>query len=125
MERDDEEAEVNELERQLEKAERVKRAEERVRRRHGRAEAKDNVVACRLDGTTLAAIDSLVEAGVRPNRADAAAWLISVGLDAHKELLDQIADTVVKIRQLREDAASKAREYTAGRPEPAPAQPEE
>lgn len=119
MERDDEEeAEISALERQLEKAERVKRAKERVRRRQRGAEAKDNVVACRLDGTTLTAIDSLVEAGVRPNRADAAAWLISVGLDAHKELLDQIADTVVQIRQLREDAASKARQYTTDRNDP-------
>ncbi|HVX46461.1 MAG TPA: hypothetical protein VHC49_21385 [Mycobacteriales bacterium] len=114
----DDEAEVSEIERQLEKAERVKRAEERVKRRQRNAEAKDNVVACRLDGTTLAAIDSLVEAGVRPNRADAAAWLISVGLDAHKDLLDDIAETVAQIKQLREDAASKAREFTTGRKNP-------
>lgn len=108
MGNDDDEAEVARIERDLRKAARVSRARERVRE----GQTKDNVVACRLDNGTLAAVDTLVEAGVRSTRADAAAWLISVGLDANRELLAEITDTVTEIRQLRERAVAKARRFT-------------
>ena len=44
---------------------------------------KDNVVMCRLDDAALDAIDTLVEARIRPTRSAAAAWLIQAGIDAH------------------------------------------
>lgn len=109
----DEEAEVTRIERDLRRAARVSRAEQRLREK-----SKDNVVACRLDNDTLAAVDTLVEAGVRTTRADAAAWLISVGLEANRELLAELTDTVAEIRRLRETAANKARRYATGQDEP-------
>src|SRR5205823_2445433 len=41
---------------------------------------KNNVITCRLDDATLDALDTLVEAGVRSTRSDAAAWLIGAGI---------------------------------------------
>jgi len=66
-------------------------------------------VACRLDNETLAAVDTLVEAGVRANRADAAAWLIRVGSEANRDLLTTSAGTVTEIRRLL--YAGKARRH--------------
>lgn len=109
--KDDDDFDINQIERDLWKAEQVRQAQERVQQRARRSEGKDNVVACRLDNETLAAVDTLVEAGVRANRADAAAWLIGVGLEAHRELLDDISGTVAEIRRLRQDAAAKARRH--------------
>lgn len=85
-----------------------RRAERRERRSRG-ARGRDNVVSCRLDDTTLEAVDTLVEAGVRPTRADAVTWLIEVGLEANRELVEELGDTVAQIRRLRQDAASKAK----------------
>jgi hypothetical protein len=110
---DDDNFDIAQIERDLWKKEQVDRARERVQQRARKAEGKDNVVACRLDNETLAAVDTLVEAGVRANRADAAAWLIGVGLEAHRDLLDDIADTVAEIRRLREDAAGRARQHAS------------
>src|SRR5579875_997522 len=84
--KEDDNFDINQIERDLWRAEQVNQARARVQQRARRAESKDNVVACRLDNETLAAVDTLVEAGVRANRADAAAWLIGVGLEAHRDL---------------------------------------
>lgn len=92
---------------------RAQRSERRTRDRNRDrgSRSKDNVVACRLDNDALEAVDTLVEAGVRSTRADAAAWLIGVGLEAHRELLDDLTQTVAEIRRLRQDAASKAQRF--------------
>ncbi|HEX5546335.1 MAG TPA: Clp protease N-terminal domain-containing protein, partial [Ktedonobacterales bacterium] len=45
---------------------------------------KNNVVTCRLDDAAVDALDALVEAGIRSTRSDAAAWLISAGIEAHR-----------------------------------------
>lgn len=90
------------------------RREERRERRSRGAPGRDNVVSCRLDDTTLEAVDTLVEAGVRATRADAVTWLIEVGLEANHELVEELADTVAQIRRLRQDAASKAQGRTGG-----------
>lgn len=103
------------LERSLRQADRVQRAVERASR------GKDNVLACRLDNETLDAVDTLVEAGVRSTRADAAAWLIGVGLEANKALLDELSQTVAEIRRLRKEATDKAQRLT--RPDTEPAAP--
>ena len=67
-----------------------------------------NVVTCRLDDVTLDALDTLVAAGIRPTRSDAAAWLIRCGLEANRPLLQRVSATVAEIRRLRLEAQSLA-----------------
>lgn len=69
---------------------------------------KSNVVMCRLDGDDLNALDTLIEAGVRTTRSDAAAWLIRAGIQANGQLFDSVRDKVAQIRQLREEARGLA-----------------
>jgi hypothetical protein len=66
------------------------------------------VVSCRIDSADLAAIDLLVEAGIRSTRSDAAQWLIHAGVAANKSLFDQVKGTVDEIRRLREQARETA-----------------
>ncbi len=68
------------------------------------AETKGNVITCRVTDRDLAAIDTLIEAGIRSTRSDAAAWLIGAGIDAHGDLFDKLHVTIDQIRQLRADA---------------------
>lgn len=63
--------------------------------------AKSNVIACRVDKRDLAAIDALIEAGIRSTRSDAAAWLIHTGIEANKVLFEKVEGTVAEIRRLR------------------------
>ena len=69
---------------------------------------KSNVVMCRLDDDDLNAIDTLIEAGVRTTRSDAAAWLIRAGIHANGPLFDSVRDKVTQIRLLREEARTLA-----------------
>lgn len=80
---------------------------------------KENVVACRVDSADLQAIDILVEAGIRPTRSEAAAWLIHAGIEAQQALLAELRSTVAEIRRLREQAQATAQRH-AGAPAPAP-----
>jgi ATP-dependent Clp protease ATP-binding subunit ClpA len=73
---------------------------------------KNNVVTCRLDDAAVDALDALVEAGIRSTRSDAAAWLISAGIEAHRELFDRVNTTVSEIRKLRLEARDIARQMT-------------
>jgi Clp amino terminal domain, pathogenicity island component len=84
-----------------------------------------NVVTCRVDDRDLDAIDALVEAGIRSTRSDAASWLISAGIDAHRELFERVYATVAEIRNLRAEAQSIAQQLAAGEQEPAPPEPGE
>ncbi len=68
------------------------------------AAPESNAVTCYLDNRTLDALDALVEAGAHPNRADAAAWLITAGLTANAPLLTHVRATVSEIRRLRAEA---------------------
>ena len=68
------------------------------------ADTKGNVITIRVTDRDLAAIDALIEAGIRTTRSDAASWLISTGIDAHKDLFDKLHATIDQIRQLRADA---------------------
>lgn len=78
---------------------------------------KNNVVTCRLDDAAVDALDALVEAGIRSTRSDAAAWLISAGIEAHRELFDRVNTTVNEIRKLRLEARDIARQVTEGTPD--------
>jgi ClpA/ClpB-like protein len=71
---------------------------------------KNNVVTCRLDDAALGALDALVEAGIRSTRSDAAAWLISAGIEAHRPLFERVNTTVDEIRKLRLEARDIARQ---------------
>jgi ATP-dependent Clp protease ATP-binding subunit ClpA len=71
---------------------------------------KSNVITCRLDDTTLNALDILIEAGVRSTRSDAAAWLIGAGIEAHRPLIARVTATVEEIRRLRDEARAIAGE---------------
>src|ERR671923_75074 len=77
---------------------------------------KDNVVTCRVDDVALNAIDALVEAGIRSTRSDAAAWLISSGIEANHDFFVQVYSTVAEIRRLREKAQALARSGPATPP---------
>ena len=68
------------------------------------AEARrSNVLSLRVDDRTLAAIDSLVEAGLFATRAESATWLLQAGVASNTELFDRINTTVSEIRRLREE----------------------
>ena len=81
---------------------------------------KANVITCRVDNRDLDAIDALVEAGIRSTRSDAASWLISAGIDAHRELFERVYATVAEIRNLRAEAQAIAQQLAAREQEPAP-----
>ncbi|HLI09490.1 MAG TPA: Clp protease N-terminal domain-containing protein [Ktedonobacteraceae bacterium] len=84
-------------------------------RAHQPPAPKSNVVTCRIDDRDLDAIDALIEAGIRNNRSDAASWLIHVGLEANKELIEKVYGTVAEIRRLRATAQTLAQEVTEGK----------
>ncbi|HLJ33344.1 MAG TPA: Clp protease N-terminal domain-containing protein [Ktedonobacteraceae bacterium] len=74
--------------------------------------AKNSVVTCRIIGSDLDAIDTLIEAGIRTTRSEAAAWLIHAGIEANKELLEQVYGTVAEIRRLRLTAQNLVQQST-------------
>jgi ATP-dependent Clp protease ATP-binding subunit ClpA len=65
---------------------------------------RDTVVSCRVADADLAAIDMLVEAGIRGTRSEAVQWLVHAGITAHKELFAKVQGTVGEIRRLRDEA---------------------
>jgi len=80
---------------------------------------RDTVISCRVGNDDLAAIDLLVEAGIRSTRSDAAQWLIHTGITANRQLFDQVKGTVDEIRRLRDQARDTAQRL-AGEGEPPP-----
>ena len=76
-------------------------------------ETRNNVITVRVNDRDLAAIDALVESGIRTTRSDAASWLIGVGVNANRQLLERIYATIEQIRQLRADAQALAQESGA------------
>jgi hypothetical protein len=79
--------------------------------------ARSNVVACRVDDAALAAVEALVEAGVRQTRSDAAAWLIQAGIEANADLFERVHRTAREIQRLREEVHAVARELAARGPQ--------
>jgi len=73
---------------------------------------KSNVVMCRLDDRALDALDTLIKAGVRTTRSDAAAWLIQAGIEANGPLFESVSATVAEIRRLRAEAQRRAHQIT-------------
>jgi Arc/MetJ-type ribon-helix-helix transcriptional regulator len=66
-------------------------------------EGRENVIAVRVNDDSLAAIDSLVEAGLFKTRSEAAAFLIHEGMRSKTDILQRVQETVSRITQLRED----------------------
>jgi len=78
------------------------------------AEVKGNVITCRVTDQDVAAIDALVESGIRTTRSDAAAWLISAGIEARRDVFDKVFATLDQIRQLRAEAQAIAQQVDTG-----------
>jgi ATP-dependent Clp protease ATP-binding subunit ClpA len=79
-------------------------------------QARSNVVACRVDDRAMAAIEALVEAGIRQTRSEAAAWLIQAGIDANADLFERVHTTAREIQRLREQMHAAAQELAARGP---------
>ena len=76
-----------------------------------------------MDDADLAAIDTLLEAGVRTTRSEAASWLIHAGIQANRALFAQVESTVAEIRQLRGRAQTLAQQAMEAPATDAPATP--
>ncbi|MBU7028730.1 MAG: hypothetical protein HXS48_17480 [Theionarchaea archaeon] len=65
---------------------------------------RGNVVMTRLNDDDLDQIDSLVEVEVFKSRSEAAAFFITEGIQARKDLFQTIKPTVDKVRELKVEA---------------------
>jgi ATP-dependent Clp protease ATP-binding subunit ClpA len=79
----------------------------------GTARTRDNVVTCRVDDRTLAALDAMVEVGVYSTRSEAAARLIVAGIEANQPLLERVYAAAAQIRRVREDTQKLTQEWRA------------
>lgn len=77
-------------------------------------ESRDNVLSIRVDDGDVAAIDALVEAGVLKTRSEAAAWLIKSGIEANRDLFEQVQAKTAEIRRLREETQELIHRHVAG-----------
>ncbi len=75
---------------------------------------RDNVLSIRVDDGDVAAIDTLVEAGVLKTRSEAAAWLIKSGIEANRDLFEQVQEKTDEIRRLREETQELIHRHVAG-----------
>ena len=78
------------------------------------SESRDNVLSIRVDDGDVAAIDTLVEAGVLKTRSETAAWLIKCGIEANRELFEQVQEKTDEIRRLREETQELIHRHVAG-----------
>jgi len=65
---------------------------------------RGNVVMTRLDDADLKQIDALVEVEAFKSRSEAVAFFIRQGIQARRDLFEQVMPTVEKIRELKEQA---------------------
>ncbi len=63
---------------------------------------RTNTVMTRVKDEDLEMLDLLVDAGLFESRSECAAFLIRVGLDARRDLVDKVHDTAKKISELKE-----------------------
>ena len=75
---------------------------------------RDNVLSIRVDDGDVAAIDALVEAGVLKTRSETAAWLIKSGIEANRDLFEQVQEKTAEIRRLREETQELIHRHVAG-----------
>lgn len=67
-------------------------------------EGRGNVVMTRLNDEDLKQMDALVEVELFKSRSEAAAFFIKEGIQARRDLFQQVMPTVDKIRDLKEQA---------------------
>ncbi|RLI39133.1 hypothetical protein DRO64_10965 [Candidatus Bathyarchaeota archaeon] len=65
---------------------------------------RSNVVASRIRDEDLKVIDMLVEAGVFKTRSEAIAYLVSEGIKACRDIIDEVSSTLEEIRRIRRQA---------------------
>ena len=75
---------------------------------------RENVLSIRVDNSDVAAIDSLVEAGVLKTRSEAAAWLIKSGIEANRSLFERVQTKTAEIRRLRQEAQELIHRHVEG-----------
>lgn len=63
---------------------------------------RTNTVMTRVKDDDLNRLDLLVDAGLFESRSECAAFLIHVGLDARRDLVDKVHDTAKRISELKE-----------------------
>ena len=68
----------------------------------GRVEERSNVVMVRLSNDALARIDQLVDSSLAGSRSEAAAILVSAGIDSQKELFGRLTGFTDEIQKLKE-----------------------
>jgi ATP-dependent Clp protease ATP-binding subunit ClpA len=78
------------------------------RREAGPEAPKETVLTCRITDQDRDILDTLVEAGFRTSRSDAAAWAIHAGLDAHQALVEKAVTALAEMRRLRDEVRSMA-----------------
>jgi hypothetical protein len=64
-------------------------------------EGREHVIMCRVNESTLEAVDVLVEAGLCDSRSTAAAFLIREGIKADADLFERIRDVTARITELK------------------------
>ena len=69
----------------------------------GALSARESVVTIRLNKESLARLDELVDAGLVNSRSEAAAFLISAGIQARAGLFDRISEKIEEIRRAKEE----------------------
>ena len=83
---------------------RVETAKEEARNRlPNDRQGRGNVVMVRVDAESLERIDELVETELVGSRSEAAAYLITAGIQAREPLFAKISAKVEEIRRVREE----------------------
>lgn len=70
---------------------------------HGALNSRKNVVMVRLNESSLARLDDLVETGILNSRSEAAAYLIGEGIISKQELFDRISKKISEIREAKKE----------------------
>jgi Arc/MetJ-type ribon-helix-helix transcriptional regulator len=68
--------------------------------------ARDHVVMVRVNDESLKRLDALVQSGIFKSRSEAAAFLISEGIQAQRALFERIAEKISEIERLRSELKS-------------------
>jgi len=64
---------------------------------------RDNVLMLRINKDSLLKVDALVDAGIFKSRSESAAFLLSEGIKARKDLYEKISEKIKKIHTLKEE----------------------
>lgn len=79
----------------------------------GTSATRESVITLRATESDLAAVDSLVEAGIMRTRSEAAAWLLNAGIAANAALFARVQGILDHLRALREEAQRLGKEFGA------------